>query len=190
MSTFIRHFIQGLLVVVPLAITVWVIYALISWIQGLFSIFGGLIHPAVDPFLYIAMGILAIFLIGMFATNVVATFLIHATETILERTPVVKLIYTPIKDVLSAFIGNRKRFTHPVLITINEENNIREIGFMTQGDLTDMGLGSDLIAVYIPASYAVSGRLLIIPRNQVKPLDIPATEVMKFILSGGVSDID
>jgi uncharacterized membrane protein len=189
-KTAARYFLQGILVIVPLGITALVLYRIFIWMKQLFSGFDVLIHPYIDPVIFTGFGVLAIILIGIFASSVIANFVLRATESVLENTPGVKHIYTPIKDILSAFIGNRKRFTKPVLVTINQENEIHELGFITQEDLTDMGIPEELISVYIPASYAVTGRVLIVPRNRVRELSVPAGDTMKFILSGGVSDIN
>lgn len=189
MKSLIRYFIQGLLVIVPLAVTGFVLYKFFSWVLRLFTGFDVLIHPYADPLIILCIVVVGIVLIGMFASSWIANILLRATEKVLENTPVVKLIYSPIKDILSAFIGNRKRFNKPVLITLNAQNEIHELGFITQEDLTELGLGKELIAVYIPASYAVSGRVLLVPRSRIRTLDIPAADAMKFILSGGVTDL-
>ncbi|MCU0433669.1 MAG: DUF502 domain-containing protein [Bacteroidia bacterium] len=189
MKTIARYFLQGILVIVPLAITALVLYRIFIWLRGLFASFDVVIHPYVDPVLFTLLAITAIVLIGVFASSLVANFILRATENVLENTPGVKLIYTPIKDILSAFIGNRKRFTHPVLVRLNDENDIYELGFMTQENLSEMGIEDGYVSVYFPASYAVSGRVVIVPRARVRELDVPAGDAMKFILSGGVSDI-
>ncbi|MFN8714456.1 MAG: DUF502 domain-containing protein [Bacteroidota bacterium] len=190
MKTAARYFFQGILILVPIGITALVLYKIFVWLKQLFSGFDVIIHPYVDPVIFTGISIVAIIFIGIFATSVISKFIFRITENILENTPGVKLIYTPIKDILSAFIGNRKRFTKPVLVTINQENEIHELGFITQEDLTDMGIPEELISVYIPASYAVTGRVLIVPRNRVRELNVPPGDTMKFILSGGVSDIN
>ncbi|HEU4716604.1 MAG TPA: DUF502 domain-containing protein, partial [Bacteroidia bacterium] len=109
---------------------------------------------------------------------------------VIERIPVIRHIYSPLKDFTSAFIGNKKRFTHPVLVTTNAASNIREIGFVTGEDLSELGIAKEFVAVYIPMSYAISGRLLVVPKENITALDIPASEAMKFIVSGGVSEVD
>lgn len=190
MKTIARYFLQGILVIVPLGITALVLYRIFIWMRSLFAEFDVVIHPYVDPVLFTLLAILAVVLIGVFASSVIANFVLRATEHVLENTPGVKLIYTPIKDILAAFIGNRKRFTHPVLVRMNDENEIYELGFMTQENLSEMGIEEGFVSVYLPASYAVSGKVVIVPRSRVRELDVPAGDAMKFILSGGVSEIN
>ena len=90
---------------------------------------------------------------------------------------------------MNAFMGNKKKFTKPVLVLTNPQANIQEVGFITQDDLTDWGI-SDKIAVYLPMSYSFSGRLVIIPKTQITILNIEGSEAMKFIVSGGVTEMD
>jgi uncharacterized membrane protein len=98
----------------------------------------------------------------------------------------VKLIYSSVKDLLNAFVGDKKKFTKPVLVTINKDNQLHRIGFITQDDLSTLGL-KDMVVVYFPQSYAVAGDHFIVPKENVKPLDISGPVAMKFIISGGVS---
>jgi uncharacterized membrane protein len=91
---------------------------------------------------------------------------------------------------LSAFVGSKKRFNKPVLVTINKENNIQQLGFITKEDLSDLSLKKDHVAVYVPLSYSFSGNLLIVPSDHITVVDHSSAEVMKFIVSGGVTDME
>jgi uncharacterized membrane protein len=103
-----------------------------------------------------------------------------------NKIPFVKLIYSSIKDILAAFVGDKKTFNKPVLVTINKDNQLYRIGFITQNDLSDLGL-KDMVVVYFPQSYAVAGDHYVVPKDNVRPLNVPGTVAMKFIVSGGVS---
>jgi uncharacterized membrane protein len=104
----------------------------------------------------------------------------------MQKIPLVKLIYSAVKDLLGAFVGDKKKFNKPVLVRLNKENSLYQIGFITQSDLTDLGL-TDMVVVYFPHSYAFSGYHYFVPKESIKPLDIPGPTAMKFIVSGGVS---
>jgi uncharacterized membrane protein len=104
----------------------------------------------------------------------------------MNRVPLVKLIYSSIKDLLAAFVGDKKKFDRPVLVRINKENQLHRIGFVTQQDLSELGL-KDMVVVYFPQSYAVAGDHFVVPRENVQPLNILGPIAMKFIISGGVS---
>jgi uncharacterized membrane protein len=107
------------------------------------------------------------------------------TEKIFTRLPVVKILYTSIKDLIGAFVGDKKSFDRPILVTA-PEGGAKALGFITRDSLELLGL-TDHVAVYFPQSYNFAGNLIIYPRDRVSPLDADSSEVMAFILSGGVS---
>ncbi|GAB4138504.1 MAG: DUF502 domain-containing protein [Bacteroidia bacterium] len=190
MKKILSYFIQGLIVVVPGVITGLVLYQIASWFWSLFQKLDTVVHPYVDPLIIIGAVIAFIILLGMFASSFFAKLFMDEFEKVLERIPVIRHIYSPVKDFTSAFIGNKKKFSNPVLVTTNLSSNIREIGFITDDDLTEFGIGKEYVAVYMPMSYAISGRVLIVPREQVQILNTDAADTMKFIVSGGISQVD
>lgn len=190
MKKILLYFIQGIIITVPVAITAYVLYKIFSLVGSFFSHFGVIVNPVIDPFIVIGSAIVLILLMGMLGSSIILRPLFSFFDHALERTPVVKTIYSSIKDLLSAFVGSKKRFNKPVLITINKENNIQQLGFITQEDLTDLKLAKGTMAVYVPLSYSFSGNLLIVPADHITLVDASSAEVMKFIVSGGVTDID
>jgi uncharacterized membrane protein len=127
-------------------------------------------------------------LLGYFASFLVANPFFVFLERLLERTPLLKIIYTSVKDLIEAFVGEKKRFNQPVLVKIN--NDVQRIGFITHTDLSHLGLGSEKLAVYLPFSYGFNGQLVIVPAKNVEKIDASGTEMMKFVISGGVTDFD
>jgi len=190
MSRIIRYFIQGLIITVPVAITVIIIYKIIVWVGSLFTVFGTIISPVIDPFIIILTAILLIFMMGLLGSSIILRPLFSLFDNALEHTPFVKTVYSSIKDLLSAFVGSKKRFNKPVLITINKENHIQQLGFITQEDLSELHISKGTVAVYVPLSYSFSGNLLIVPADHITVVNASSSEVMKFIISGGVTDID
>jgi len=190
MKQLLRYFIQGLIITVPLGVTLLILTKLFFWIEGWFSNMKVIVHPAADPFIVISIVLAFILLAGIFASNVMARFFLNESSKIIEKIPVIRHIYSPVKDFTGAFLGNKKSFKHPVLITTNVEANIREIGFITDDDLHELGLDKEYVAVYVPMSYSISGRLLIVPKSNVAKLDVNASDAMKFVVSGGVSEVD
>ena len=87
---------------------------------------------------------------------------------------------------MGAFVGDKRKFNKPVLVTMNKENNLYQIGFITQEDLKELGL-NEMVAVYIPQSYAFAGHHFLVPKENVKSLNVSGTIAMKFIVSGGIS---
>jgi uncharacterized membrane protein len=190
MTRIIRYFVQGLIITVPVAITVIVVYKIINWVGSLFTGFGTIVSPVIDPLIIIFTAILLIFLMGLLGSSIILRPLFSMLDNALEHTPVIKTVYSSIKDLFSAFVGSKKRFNKPVLVTINKENNIQQLGFITQADLSELNLPKGHCAVYVPLSYSFSGNLVIVPADHITVVDASSSEVMKFIISGGVTDLD
>jgi uncharacterized membrane protein len=174
----IRYFFSGTLFIVPLVATAYFIYVSFRWLDGLLN----LPYPGIG--FAIIFGAITIF--GYFTTNFAFKTFADWFDHLMNRIPLVKLIYASIKDLLSAFVGDKRKFNKPVLVTVNKENSLFQMGFVTQADLSDLGL-NDLVAVYFPHSYAFSGNHFLVPRENVKPLTISGPVAMKFIISGGIS---
>jgi uncharacterized membrane protein len=190
MKKYVGFFLQGLLVLAPLGVTVYIFYQIVSNIGHFLQRIDFLFNPIIDPILVVTLAIIIITVVGYFGSSVLFKIIFNVFEHALERAPFVKIIYSSIKDFLSAFVGSKRKFNKPVLVMINKENNIRQMGFITQSDLKDLGIAENMVAVYMPSSYSISGLTLIVPASSVEALDIPAGDAMKFIISGGVSDID
>ena len=190
-TVFFGYFLRGLLVVVPAAVTVYVVVELFRFIDGLLARALGRYLPeyGVLPGLGIVVLVLLITLLGVFASSVITQPLQRAAGRALDKVPLIKTLYSAIKDLLSAFVGTEKRFDQPVLVKLGKELWVERIGFITKPDLAELGLTADKVAVYLPHAYAWSGNLVIVPREQVTLLDVKAAEAMKFIVSGGVSSV-
>jgi uncharacterized membrane protein len=176
----LRYFFSGTLFIVPLVATAYFIYVSFSWLDDLLN----LPYPGLG-FLII---LLAITGFGYLTTNFAFKTFTQWFDRLMNKIPLIKLIYASIKDLLNAFVGEKKKFNKPVLVEINRENQLYQIGFITQSDLTEFGL-DDMISVYLPHSYAFSGLHYIISKDRVKPLKISGTVAMKYIVSGGVSGL-
>ncbi|MBX3165425.1 MAG: DUF502 domain-containing protein [Bacteroidetes bacterium] len=189
LKRFFRYFFQGLILFIPLIITVFIILQVYNKFAELFSFIGFKDYPILNAALGLTGTICSLALLGMLASSYVFQGVFSLLEKKLERAPFIRHIYSPIKDFTGAFTGNKKRFTKPVLVKINSDSQTHQIGFITKENLNELGI-ADKVAVYLPFSYALSGRLIIVPKENVTPLDIPAAEAMKFIVSGGVTDVE
>lgn len=178
LRSILRYFFGGMLFIVPIVATAYFIVTSLLWLDSLLKL----------P--YRGLGILiivgAITLIGYLTSIFIFKTATDWFDHLVNRIPFVKLIYSSIKDLLSAFVGDKKKFNKPVLVTINKDNQLYRIGFITQGDLSDLGL-KDMVVVYFPQSYAVAGDHYVVPKDSIKPLDVSGPVAMKFIISGGVS---
>jgi len=177
---FPRYFLRGALVTAPLATTFYIVY----WLLSLFD----QILPIGIPGLGIVITLALITLAGFLTSNVVGSSVFDTTESMLKRVPLVKLVYSSIKDLIGAFVGDRKSFDRPVVLYLSLGSAIKMLGFVTRDGLSQLGL-ADHVAVYLPQSYNFAGNLVIAPRELVEPLDVSSAELMTFIVSGGVSGL-
>jgi len=175
------YFVRGLLLVVPITLIVYVVYQLFVFLDKLI--------PMEIPGLGIVVLLAGITALGWLGSIFITAPIRNAANRILDRIPLVKTIYTAITDLLSAFVGQKKSFSKPVLVKLNKESDIEKLGFITNEDLEQLSITSGKIAVYLPHSYNFSGNLFIVPRENVTPLNAHTPDVMKFIVSGGVTDI-
>jgi uncharacterized membrane protein len=174
----VRYFFSGTLFIVPLVATVYFIFVSFRWLDNLLA----LPYPGLGVFIILFVITAFGYLTTNFAFKTVGNWIDH----IINRIPLVKLIYSALKDLLGAFVGDKKKFNKPVLVRINKDNSLFQIGFITQPDLSELGL-EEMVVVYFPHSYALSGLHYVVPRENVRPLNISGPQAMKFIVSGGVS---
>ncbi len=196
----IKYFLQGLIILAPITITIWAVVSLFNWID---SILPNLIHdifPTVigldehgNPKRFPGLGFLIVIVlvlgVGYVSSSFVVSRLVELFDNILEKTPGIKIIYSTIKDFFEAFAGNKRKFDKAVLVSI-EAPDIWRVGFITQQELNEFGL-QDYVSVYIPQSYAFAGHLYFVKKERVRLLtDISSTDAMKFAISGGVTEIE
>jgi len=173
----VRYFVRGCLVSAPLALTAWVIFVTLRFVDQLLP-FG---IPGIGFLVSVSM----VTLVGLFASNVIGKSVFAFTDRLLSGMPLVKLIYTSMKDLIRAFVGDHKSFDRPAAVALTP-GGARILGFVTRDALHMLGM-PDCVAVYFPQSYSLAGRLAAVPREQVELLDAPSAEVMTFIVSGGIS---
>jgi uncharacterized membrane protein len=179
MKRLLTFFFQGLIATAPVVITIYLLYVSFMYIDGLL--------PFEIPGIGLIVIVVSVTIIGFFVNIAIRTPLYHFSKRILDRLPIFKVIVTSIKDLLSAFVGKEKKFEHPVIVTLDKENGIERFGFLTQESRSFLDFDDQKIAVYFPSSYGILGELFIVPKENVKPLTAKASDVMKFIISGGVS---
>lgn len=188
MKRIIRYFIGGLLIIAPSFITIYIVYlvftVLDSAIQGFLSDY---LHFSI-PGMGLFVGLLLITFLGFLGQSILFRPFQKLLDRLLRNAPLIKVLYSSIKDLLSAFVGNEKKFNKPVLVKVNMTSELHKMGFLTTEDLKELDI-KDKVAVYFPHSYNFSGEMFIVPRDQVTPLNIPASEAMKFIVSGGVTKV-
>lgn len=181
-----NYLLQGLLFIAPLGITGYIVYLLFNFIDGL-------LNDTLEQWLGIAIPGLGIVIIVAFLVLIGflgQTFLARPFKILfarlMKRIPLLKVIYSAFNDLFSAFVGKEKKFSQPVIVTINEASQIEKLGFLTETDLEELGV-KDKVAVYFPHSYNFSGELFIVPSSNVRTVDVNPADMMKFIVSAGVA---
>lgn len=178
MNWLIKNFLRGLGIVLPIAVTVDLLYLGFTRIDRLLN----LPIPGAG---FVVMVVLLI-LVGALASNFFVRKFLQLTELLFTRAPLVRLVYASIRDLLEAFVGEHKRFSRPVAVQLVE--GTRTLGFVTQDDLGFLGLPGE-VAVYVPFSYSMAGSLVIVPSARVQRLAIDSASMMALVVSGGVSRV-
>jgi uncharacterized membrane protein len=180
MKRLFNYFLRGLVVVVPIGVTIWVCYRIFHAIDDLLG------------FAYAGTGfvlmVLLVTLVGFLATTIVARTIGDAFDGLLARLPFVNLLYSSMKDMLNAFVGEKRRFDKPVLVSLTEDGSVKVFGFLTAESLAGLGVAG-AVTVYVPTSYSVAGHVIVVPASRVTRVDADAPEVMAYIVSGGVTAV-
>ena len=190
----LRYFFQGLLILAPIGITAFTIYWAFMTVDNLLPTSLLPENTLVYKYLHykgvgFVLVLLLIIMVGYLSSSFIIGRLFDMFDRLMERTPFIKYIYSSVKDVFDAFVGEKKKFDHPVLVQLYGLD-VWEMGFITQTDVSYLGL-EGYMAVYVPHAYAITGKVFMVPKERVKPLEnISAGEAMKFAVSGGVTSID
>jgi len=182
-SSLISLVIKGIILTVPLVVTVVALVSLVQFIDGLVPIDSDI------PGAGIFIACLFLAFMGYIGSTFIAKPIIDAFQRIIDKAPVVKTIYSTIKDVINALIGKKKAFGSPVRVRLTNDGVLQKVGFVTEEDLSILGLDNEWVAVYFPHSYNFSGNLFLVQSKFITPIDAPSSDVMKFVVSGGISGL-
>lgn len=174
----IRYFFEGLLVLVPIVASIYIVFTILSRVDGL-------LHIPI-PGIGLIITISFITFVGLLASNFLTRWMFRILEKIFSKLPFIKIFYTSIKDLIGAFVGDKKSFDKPVLITMDNSTGLKALGFVTKDSLDFLNI-KDHVAVYLPQSYNFAGNLFVYPAANVEPITADSTDVMTFLVSGGVS---
>ena len=195
----LQYFLQGVLVIAPLGITLWVVISLFNLVD---SFLPNMIHTLFPQWTprnadgsirqFTGLGfiivILFVLLVGWLSSLFIFNSILRWLDSLLERMPGIKFIYSAIKDFLKAFAGNKKKFNKPVLVCV-DDTDVWRIGFITHREMSQFEMPGH-VTVYVPLAYAVTGTTYIVPKHRIKPLEhVSAAEAMKFAVTGGVTEV-
>lgn len=179
---FLGYFFRGLLLLAPATVIIWALWRALAFLDGI-------IKTDIP-----GLGLVLLVSIITVAGWLGSTFLFHPLaelgEELLQRIPFIKTMYGALKDLVEALVGSKRKFDRPVLVKFGSGVEAERLGFITQEDLSHLGMGEGKVAVYFPHSFAWSGNLLIVPKQNVTALEARPADVMKFAVSGGVSQVD
>ncbi len=178
---------RGMLISVPLMLTLYVIITAFNAVDHIIP--SSLLNLNI-PGLGVLVLLSCFIGLGWLGGTILAQPIFKYFNRLLDQVPLIKTIYNSIKDMLSAFVGQKKSFNRPVLVKLHKQYDIEQIGFVTTDDLSALGIFGNKVAVYLPYSYSVAGVVYIVPAENVTPINQKAPEVMKFVLSGGVASLD
>lgn len=183
------YFFQGVLVVAPVAITIYVLYAVFTRVDGWLD---NNLEPLIG-FYVPGLGLVIVFVVLTLLGFIAQTALLRPIKTIanrlIKRIPLLNLLYSSLNDLFSAFVGNEKKFNVPVKVHFNKENGLYKLGFITKESLEEFDLNG-MAAVYFPHSYNFSGELYLVPAERIEKLALSPAEVMKFVVSAGVTQVE
>lgn len=178
----LQYFLQGLLILAPVSITLYFIYAIFDRVDNI-------LRPIINiPGIGFVIIIFFVLVVGYLSSFFFISRILSLFNRLLQKTPGVKLFYSFFKDFFEAFAGDKKKFTKGVLANV-DGTDVWRVGFITQENMVHFGM-PDFVAVYIPLAYSVAGNVYIVPREKIKPItNHTSTQTMKFAVSGGVTDL-
>lgn len=189
----LNYFFKGLIIVVPLGAAAFLIFWAVSRVDSALNLsdilwVGKDGKPRYIPGLGILNVIVIIMIAGILVTNVITDPIKRWLSRWINRLPFFNFLYSSIKDLTEAFVGDEKKFTEAVIVQVNEYG-LKKVGFLVQKDLAKIGLPGE-VAVYFPYSYSFAGQVVIIGADKVKPVAKNSADMMKFVISGGVSGLE
>lgn len=180
MTRFFGYFARGCLAIVPVAATIYILW----WVVRTTDALIGVTIPGLG--LVVAFGLIT--LVGFLVSNVIGSRIYQLFDRIMQRVPLVKLLYTSIRDLIETFVGENKQIGRPVSVRLSAGSESRVLGLLTRDDLSPLGL-PDHVAVYLPQAYNIGGQVLAIHREHVEPIDVSSSEMLTFMMSGGASGL-
>lgn len=192
LKTIFGFFLQGLLYIVPIVVTVYVVVKAVGYVDNLIKsipYFSDYIGQQDIVICGVLILVVMVCIAGWLMPIVLSTPIAGLMHRVLNSTPLVGIVYSSVRDLMSAFVGKKKKFGQPVIVSLDDSGIVHRIGFVTQEDMQSIvgDVSVDMVSVYLPSSYGLLGELVLVPRDKVKPINGNSADIMKFVVSGGVS---
>lgn len=186
-----KIFISGLISFLPLAVTIYVVYAGVTIVENLLGNFLRNVLP--ENFYIPGFGFLTtlilIFLLGLLLNNFVTAGLLHKLQEKLTEVPLIKVVYSPLRDLMNLFSKNGANTMQKVVL-VQFDGGKEVLGLVTREHFNDVDpnlrINPEKIAVYVPMSYGLGGYTILVHKNQVSPLDIPVEKAMSLALTAWI----
>jgi uncharacterized membrane protein len=182
---------RGLIVVLPIGLTLWLMWWFGSTTESLLRTVMLLVIPVEHyrPGMGIVAAVVLLLAAGTLVNALLVRQALESWEGFLDRIPVVKTIYGATRDFMKLLpAGGKRRDLKRVVLA--RFGNAQIIGFVTRDDASELGIvgpEQDLVAVYFPMSYQIGGYTALLPRSSIVPLDLPVESAMRLVLTGGLS---
>jgi len=180
---------RGLVVIVPVVITYWVLQIFFNAVDGIASPFFDKIFTRHIPGIGFITMIVLILLVGSLSRNLIARTAFRLFEKFVSTLPLARTIYTAMKDIISALQpGKKGRSFRQVVLIEYPRPGLKTIGFVTNElKITERGTSVEMVSVYLPnPPNPTSGFRILVPRDEIKILDMTVEEGLKLVLSGGI----
>lgn len=195
----VQYLLQGLLILAPIAVTLYSIYWIVSTVDSWIPIFrepvrdiqGHITEYKVKNYgLGFLIIVIAIVLIGYLSSTFIQSRIFNLFDSWLEKTPGIKYIYSSVRDFFGAFAGEKKKFNVPILANIFAED-VWIVGFVTDEEMQKMDMGAEMVAIYVPQAYNWAGQLYVLPRTRLRKIEkFSSGDAMKYAVTGGVVEVD
>jgi uncharacterized membrane protein len=189
----LQYFLQGMLLLAPVSISMYSLYFVVSSIDGMIPIFTHVDEMGKVRVQNYGLGfviiIAVVIVLGYISSFFITGRIVSFVDKVFQKTPGLKHIYSTTRDFLEAFAGDKKKFTHNVLANI-DGHDVWRVGFITKEDMADFGM-KDYVAVYVPMAYSVAGNVYVVPKDRVREIsNVTSAQSMKFAVSGGITELD
>ena len=183
MKKLVSYFVRGLVFIAPLGVTLLVIFNIIDWFN---EKLGATPYKGVGLVIFLLCASLFLVVIGYAGSSLLFNPLWKYFEGLINKIPAIGFIYSSMKDLMNAFVGDERKFEKPVLVRTFKDGSLLKPGFITQEDMSTIDL-EGMVSVYMPHSYAFSGNVFVVDKQYVSLIDVKSSDFMKFIVSGGVA---
>ncbi len=187
MKRFFKYFLNGFLIMAPITLTVYIVVSIVRWFDAMFDL-GELPGVGHIPGLGILVMVILLTVVGFISSSFLVKPLLALVDRLVTKVPLVSIIYSSLKDLFDAFVGDNQKFNSPVIVKMRNDPETYRMGFVTQENMASINQ-EELVAVYFPDSYNISGELWFAKRENIRNVELPSTNVMKFVVSGGVANI-